>query len=93
MEQERETVPLKLLLIDTPYGNGPADENATDIINFLLKSRDPGQLSADSGDGGFKPDRPGQTGADVRSGTSRRTHLSLQRLRVVGTVSVAPGLL
>lgn len=37
LEEERETVPLKLLLIDSPYGNGPDDENAADVTDFLLK--------------------------------------------------------
>lgn len=37
LEEERETVPLKLLLIDSPYGNGPDDENAADITDFLLE--------------------------------------------------------
>lgn len=34
---EEETVPLKLFLIDSPYGNGPDDENAADITDFLLE--------------------------------------------------------
>ncbi len=37
LEEERETVPLKLLLIDSPYGNGPDDENAADVTDFLLE--------------------------------------------------------
>lgn len=37
LEEERKTVPLKLLLIDSPYGNGPDDENAADITDFLLE--------------------------------------------------------
>lgn len=37
LEEQRETVPLKLLLIDSPYGNGPDDENAADITDFLLE--------------------------------------------------------
>lgn len=35
--EEERTVPLKLLLIDSPYGNGHDDENAADITDFLLK--------------------------------------------------------
>ena len=37
MEKEVETIPLKLLLIDSPYGNGPDDENAADITDFLFE--------------------------------------------------------
>lgn len=37
LEEEMETVPLKLLLIDSPYGNGPDDENAADITDLLLE--------------------------------------------------------
>jgi DNA sulfur modification protein DndD len=37
LEEERDTVPLKLLLIDSPYGNGPDDENAADVTDFLLE--------------------------------------------------------
>lgn len=40
LEEERETVPLKLLMIDSPYGNGPDDENAADITDFLLELPD-----------------------------------------------------
>lgn len=35
LEEQRDTLPLKLLLIDSPYGNGPDDENAADITDFL----------------------------------------------------------
>ncbi len=37
LEEERETVPLKLLLIDSPYGNGPDNEDAADVTDFLLE--------------------------------------------------------
>lgn len=37
LEEERETVPLKLLLIDSPYGNSPDNENAADVTDFLLE--------------------------------------------------------
>lgn len=37
LEEEAETVPLKVFFIDSPYGNGHDDENARDITEFLLE--------------------------------------------------------
>lgn len=37
LQDEETTIPLKLLLIDSPYGNGQDGENAEDITDFLLK--------------------------------------------------------
>jgi len=40
LEEERENLPFKLLMIDSPYDNGPDDENAGDITDFLLELPD-----------------------------------------------------
>lgn len=37
LQEESSTLPLKLVLIDSPYGNGQDDENAPDITEFLLE--------------------------------------------------------
>ncbi|UHQ98151.1 hypothetical protein HYG81_21490 (plasmid) [Natrinema zhouii] len=37
LQEERSTLPLNLVLIDSPYGNGQDDENAPDITDFLLE--------------------------------------------------------
>lgn len=37
LQEENSTLPLKLVLIDSPYGNGQDNENAPDITDFLLK--------------------------------------------------------
>jgi DNA repair exonuclease SbcCD ATPase subunit len=37
LEEERETIPIKLLSIDSPYGNGLDNENAADVTDFLLE--------------------------------------------------------
>lgn len=40
LEREAEAVPLKVLFIDSPYGNGQDGDNTDDITDFLLKLPD-----------------------------------------------------
>jgi len=37
LQEEETMIPLKLLMIDSPYGNGQDGENAEDITDFLLE--------------------------------------------------------
>jgi hypothetical protein len=37
LQDEESMIPLQLLLIDSPYGNGQDGENAEDITDFLLR--------------------------------------------------------